>query len=228
MTDQITLGGDASVSDESGGTRAEAEAFAAEDSRGPSALSAAGLGAPSLSAALEALLIVAEEPMTVEDLAVATASQPTLVQETLVLLQQQYLADERGFEIRQISGGWRFLSAAACSGLMHRWVTDGRNAKLSQAALETLAVIAYRQPVSRARISAIRGVSVDAVVRTLQARGLIEEAGIEPTSGAHLYRTTRAFLERLGLTDLAELPPIAHLLPAPEDVTDHVEGTELS
>jgi len=185
------------------------------------------LGAPSLSAALEALLILAEEPVPVEELARVTAASSGDVAQTLAQLAQEYLESERGFELRNVAGGWRFYSSEACAELVQRWVTDGRQARLSQAALETLAVIAYRQPVSRALVGSIRGVSVDGVIRTLLARGLIREAGTDASSTARLFATTDHFLERMGLTSLEELPPIAHLLPDPGEVTDHTDGEPL-
>jgi segregation and condensation protein B len=126
----------------------------------------------------------------------------------------------RGFELRQLAGGWRVYSRAAYSGIVSQFVVDGQTARLTQAALETLAVIAYRQPVSRARVSAIRGVNVDSVVRTLAQRGLIEEVGTDPVSGAFLYRTTAYFLERLGIGSVDELPQIAQHLPGLENLHD--------
>ncbi|MGA0946124.1 MAG: SMC-Scp complex subunit ScpB, partial [Candidatus Nanopelagicales bacterium] len=140
--------------------------------------------APSLGAALEALLIVAVEPLSTVDLAEATRHPVDAVATRLAELAQEYLDQERGFALREVAGGWRFYTSASCSGLVERWVLDGQQAKLTQAALETLAVIAYRQPVSRARISAVRGVNVDGVLRTLQSRGLLEEAGTDPSSQA--------------------------------------------
>jgi segregation and condensation protein B len=128
-------------------------------------------------------------------------------------LAEQYREEGRGFELREIAGGWRFSSAAACAPYVERFVTEGQPARLTQAALETLAVVAYRQPVSRARISAVRGVNVEGVMRTLVTRGLIEETGTEPETGAILYRTTSYFLERLGLASLDDLPDLAPFLP---------------
>lgn len=185
------------------------------------------LGAPSLAAALEALLLLAEDPMSVEELARATFSEPDEVARTLADLAAQYDEQGRGFELRQLAGAWRFYTSHHCSALIQRWVTDARQSKLSQAALETLAVIAYRQPVARAVISSIRGVNVDGVVRTLLARGLIEERGSDPTTGARLYATTDYFLERMGMTSLTDLPAITHLLPDPSEVTHHTDGEPL-
>ena len=171
------------------------------------------LPAPSLGAALEALLIVAVEPLSAVDLAEATRQPVDEVAARLRSLSEEYAAAGRGFALREVAGGWRFYTSEACSGMVERWVLDGQQARLTQAALETLAVIAYRQPVSRSRISAVRGVNVDGVLRTLQSRGLIEEAGTDPSSQAILYRTTPYFLERLGIASLDDLPDLAEHLP---------------
>ena len=171
------------------------------------------LGAPSLAAALEALLIVAVEPMPTLLLAQATRRPTDEVEVALHELAADYDQSERGFTLREVAGGWRYYTRDTCSAVVERWVLDGQQARLTQASLETLAVIAYRQPVSRARISAVRGVNVDGVLRTLQARGLIEEAGIDPSSQAILYRTTAYFLERLGIASLDDLPDLAEYLP---------------
>ena len=178
------------------------------------------LGAPSLSAALEALLLVAEEPMTLATLATLTRTPEDDVVRTLHDLAQEYAIAGRGFDLRELGGGWRFWTRDNCAQVVERFVLDGQHGKLTQAALETLAVVAYRQPVTRARISAIRGVNVDGVVRTLVTRGLIEEVGHDGETGAHLYRTTTYFLERLGLKSLDELPPIAEHLPMPDSVEE--------
>lgn len=183
-----------------------------------------GIGAPSLSAALESLLLLADEPMTAVNLAQATRSPVPEVESTLTDLAQQYTEAMRGFDLREIAGGWRFYTRAECSPLIERWVVDGQQARLTQAALETLAVIAYRQPVSRGRVSAIRGVNVDGVIKTLLSRGLIEEAGHEDESHAILYSTTSYFLERLGIASLEELPPIAEHLPDLADLEDVLDS----
>lgn len=171
------------------------------------------LGAPSMGAALEALLIVAVEPMPTVQLAQATRRPVDEVEAALHELAADYERSERGFTLREVAGGWRYYTRDTCSGVVERWVLDGQQARLTQASLETLAVIAYRQPVSRARISAVRGVNVDGVLRTLQSRGLIEEAGIDQSSQAILYRTTAYFLERLGIASLDDLPDLAEYLP---------------
>jgi len=162
------------------------------------------LGAPSLRAALEALLMVTEEPMSTSTLATLTRTPEEVVVTTLHDLAQEYAVQERGFDLRELGGGWRFWTRDNCAQVVERFVLDGQHGRLSQAGLETLAVVAYRQPVTRSRISAIRGVNVDGVVRTLVTRGLIEETGHDHETGAHLYRTTTYFLERLGLKSLDE------------------------
>lgn len=171
------------------------------------------LGAPTLTAALEALLLVADVPMPVLTLASITRRPAPEVAEALIALTDQYAADARGFDLREVAGGWRYYTRDDCAAVVERFVRDGQQARLTQAALETLAVVAYRQPVSRARVSAVRGVNVDGVIRTLVSRGLIEECGTDDDSGAYLYRTTSLFLERLGLRSLDELPILADYLP---------------
>ena len=169
-----------------------------------------------LRAAAEAVLVVADGSVTCAALAEALGVGEARAGELLESLAAEYAGDgdgpARGFVLRRAAGGWRLASAPAFHDLVERFVIGGATSRLSQAALETLAVIAYRQPVTRGRIAAIRGVSVDGVVRTLCARGLIEEAGAEP-SGALLYRTTDEFLEYLGLDSLDDLPPLAPYLP---------------
>ncbi|NBU32788.1 MAG: SMC-Scp complex subunit ScpB [Actinobacteria bacterium] len=176
------------------------------------------LGAPDLRSALEALLLVADEPMTTATLATLTRTPEDQILDTLRDLSAEYTEQGRGFDLKEIAGGWRFWTRADCAGVVERFVLDGQHARLTQAALETLAVVAYRQPVTRSRISAIRGVNVDSVVRNLVARGLIEEVGHDHETGAHLYQTTTYFLERLGLKSLEDLPPIAEHLPMPDNV----------
>lgn len=163
-------------------------------------------------AALEAVLMVADEPISAIRLAAVLGLPTGAVEETLADLAEEYRAQVRGFDLRQVADGWRFYSAAPYAEVVGRFVLDGQTARLTQAALETLAVIAYRQPVTRGQVSAVRGVNVDSVVRTLGARGLVHEVGTEP-SGAVLYATTSYFLERMGLTSLDELPPLAPYLP---------------
>lgn len=173
-----------------------------------------------LEAALEALLLVVDEPA--EDALLAEAlGQPTeRVREALTRLAARYAAEERGIDLRHIGGGWRFYTRDRYAPYVERMLRDGQRAKLTRAALETLAVVAYRQPVTRARVSAVRGVNCDGVIRTLLTRGLVEETGIDPQTQGILYRTTELFLERLGLSSLDELPPLAPLLPEVDAIDD--------
>ena len=122
-----------------------------------------------------------------------------------------------------MAGGWRFYTRDAYAPVVEQFLLEGQQARLTQAALETLAVVAYKQPVSRARVSAVRGVNVDGVVRTLLNRGLLEEAGADAETGAHLYRTTTYFLERIGVTSLDELPALAPFLPGADEMDDLVD-----
>ena len=128
-------------------------------------------------------------------------------------LALSYEEQGRGFQLREIAGGWRFYSHPDQAPLVEKFVLDGQQTRLTQAALETLAVIAYRQPVSRARVSAIRGVNVEAVMKTLLTRGLVEERGVEPETGAILYGTTSYFLEKIGIRSIEDLPALAPFLP---------------
>lgn len=171
--------------------------------------------------ALEAVLMVVDEPVTEVALAMALEQPVDDVAAALVDLEADYGAANRGFTLRQVGGGWRIYSRSEYAPVVEKFLLEGQQAKLTQASLETLAVIAYRQPISRSRISAVRGVNVDGVVRTLLGRGLIEEVGSEHESGAFLYGTTTYFLERLGLGSLEELPALAPYLPE-IDVLDEI------
>ena len=168
---------------------------------------------PPLRAALEAVLLVTDQPVAAVTLAQVVERPTEEVEATLAELAAEYEEQGRGFELRAVAGGWRLYTRADCAPYVERFVLDGQQARLTQAALETLAVIAYRQPVTRARVGAVRGVNVDGVVRTLLARGLITEAGQDDETGGILYRTTPLLLERLGLQSLEELPSLAPLLP---------------
>lgn len=172
---------------------------------------------PSTAAAIEAILVVVDEPVDASTIAQVLERPRVEVAQVLQDLADQYTADGRGFELRHIAGGWRLYTRPEHAAVVERFVLDGQQAKLSQAALETLAVVAYRQPVSRARVSAVRGVNCDGVMRTLTTRGLVEDAGTDAETGAILYRTTPYFLERLGMSSLDDLPPLAPFLP---DATD--------
>jgi segregation and condensation protein B len=163
--------------------------------------------------ALEAILLVVDEPVQ-EIMLAQVMEQPTeRVAETLEDLARDYEDAGHGFELRKVGGGWRLYTRPQYASYVERFVLDGQSVRLTQAALETLAVVAYKQPVTRSRISAIRGVNCDGVIRTLTSRGLVEECGTEPESGAFLYRTTTLFLEKLGLDNVGQLPPLAPFLP---------------
>src|SRR6202453_3886343 len=186
----------------------------------PETLAAAPEG-PGLRASLEAILLVADEPVPVVMLAQVLERPRNEVAAELCDLAAAYTAEGRGFELREIAGGWRYYTREDCAQLVERFVSDGQEVRLTQAALETLAVVAYRQPVSRARVSGVRGVNCDGVMRTLVLRGLTEEAGTDSETGAILFRTTSYFLERLGLASLEDLPDLAPLLPENiEDIED--------
>ena len=160
---------------------------------------------------IEAILMVVDEPVTELTLAQVLESTVDEIELALANLSQSY--ENRGFALKKIGGGWRFYSHPDLASVVERFVLDGQQSRLTQAALETLSVVAYRQPVSRARVSAIRGVNVEAVMKTLITRGLVEESGLEHETGAILYRTTSFFLERLGLNSLEDLPALAPYLP---------------
>ena len=172
-------------------------------------------------AAIEAVLMVVDEPVTEMSLASALELPVEDVLRHLHELAAEYDESNRGFAIKGIAGGWRVYSRAEYAPVIEKFLVDGAQARLSQAARETLAVIAYRQPVSRSRVSSVRGVNVDGVVRTLLTRGLIEEMGEEGEFGATLYGTTSYFLQRLGLGSLDELPALAPYLPE-VDVLDEL------
>jgi segregation and condensation protein B len=172
----------------------------------------------NVAGALEALLLLAAEPVTEFELAQAVGVPELVVAETLAELVAFYEETGRGFELRQVGGGWRYYTREEYADLITRYVVEGQHSKLSQAALETLAVVAYTQPISRSRVSAVRGVNVDGVMRTLMARGLIEEVGHDQESGAVLFATTSYFLERMGLRALEDLPPLAPQLPEVEEL----------
>ena len=173
-----------------------------------------------LRPALEALLMVADQPLDVATLASAAGHPVVAVDEALADLAREYDEQRRGFELRNVAGGWRYYTREEFATVVEGFVLDGQQARLTQAALETLAVVAYKQPVSRARVSAIRGVNVDGVMRTLLTRGLVEEAGHDGEHGATLYRTSGYFLERIGVTSLDELPELAPYLPDMDDLED--------
>jgi segregation and condensation protein B len=174
---------------------------------------------------LEAILLVADEPVPAATMAEVVGSRLTEVEDLLVDLAGEYARDGRGFVLRAVAGGWRLYTNPGARTAVEAFLRAGQQSRLTRAALETLAVIAYRQPVTRFQVAAVRGVNVDGVFRTLAARGLIHEVGTDPGPGqATLYGTTPAFLEQLGLNDLDQLPPIKDYLPEGIDLLDLQDG----
>jgi segregation and condensation protein B len=178
------------------------------------------LSPEELSGGLEALLFVMDDPVDEDTLAAALRCTVEQVRAGLAELGAGYDQRNAGLTLRKVGEGWRLYTREAHAGVVERYLVDGQRSRLTQAALETLAVIAYRQPVTRARVSAIRGVGVDGVMRTLLSRGLVHEVGTDPDSGGGLYATTPLFLERLGLTGLADLPELAPFLPETSAMLD--------
>jgi len=169
--------------------------------------------------AVEAILMVAEEPVEPQLLAELLELSVARVEELCARLEAVYVADDRGFVLARVAGGYRFQSHPDLAPYVERFVLQGQSARLSAAALETLAIVAYRQPVSRAQVAAIRGVNADAVVRTLEQKGYVNQVGHDPGPGqALLYGTTRLFLEKLGLDSIEDLPALAEFVPGPETV----------
>jgi len=173
-----------------------------------------------LNAALEALLLVVDSPIGDEALASAVDQPVSRVADALRRMSESYDAAGRGIDLRRVGDGWRFYTRDRHAPFVERLLLDGQRAKLTRAALETLAVVAYRQPVTRSRVAAVRGVNVDGVMRTLLSRGLIEESGSDPDTHGVLYCTTELFLERIGLSSLDDLPSLAPLLPEVDAIDD--------
>jgi segregation and condensation protein B len=172
---------------------------------------------------LEAMLFVADEPVPLTVLAQITEESRNRVTAELEALRNDLVEGERGLVLREVAGGWRLYTHPDAAAHVEKFVLAVQQPRLTQAALETIAVVAYKQPVTRQQISAIRGVDSDGVVATLELRGLVQEIGRDPGPGqAVLYGTSPKFLERLGLRDLDQLPPIADLLP-PASVANELE-----
>lgn len=186
----------------------------------------AELDADELKRVLEALLLVIDTPVTADALAAATEQPVYRVAAKLQLMADELTGRDSGIDLRHTSEGWRMYTRARFAPYVEKLLLDGARTKLTRAALETLAVVAYRQPVTRARVSAVRGVNVDPVMRTLLARGLITEVGTDADTGAVTFATTELFLERLGLTSLSELPDIAPLLPDVDTIDDLSESLD--
>jgi segregation and condensation protein B len=200
---------------------------AAGGDRGPRTSEEAEPPAPmdegEMRAALEAILLVVDEPVAEMQLAQILEQPTERVAAMLEDISARYTAAGHGFDLRRAAGGWRLYTRPEYAAYVERFVLDGQSVRLTQAALETLAVVAYKQPVTRSRISAIRGVNCDGVMRTLVTRGLVEECGTESETGAYLYRTTALFLEKLGLNSVDQLPPLAPFLP--DDVEEVLDAS---
>jgi segregation and condensation protein B len=181
--------------------------------------------ADDVERAIEAILMVTEDPVPPDLLAQILEIATARVEEICTELQLRYQTDDRGFQLVRVAGGYRYQSHPDLAPYVERFVLEGQTARLSAAALETLAIVAYKQPVSRMQVSAIRGVNVDGVLRTLQQRGYVDEVGRDPGPGqAVLYGTTPLFLERLGLDSVDQLPPLGEFVPGPE-VMDALENS---
>ncbi|MCL2024213.1 MAG: SMC-Scp complex subunit ScpB [Coriobacteriia bacterium] len=180
--------------------------------------------------ALEALLFVSDEPTSAATFAEMLGVETTEVTRTLKALRDEYETDRRGFQLREVAGGWRFYSNPTYHEIIERYVLSWDTRRLSQAALETLAVIAYRQPVTRGGINAVRGVNSEAVVSSLVEKGLVREAGRDKASGnAILYATTKSFLEKFGLKSTKDLPPIEEFMPSvseQEAITERLDAAQ--
>lgn len=198
----------------------------AADAPSDDATEAEPLDDADLQSALEAMLLVIDSPAPSSLLASAVGDEAERVETTLRRMSAELTANRSGIDLRYVGDGWRFYTRSEFAPYVERMLLDGARSKLTRAALETLAVVAYRQPLTRARVSAVRGVNVDGVMRTLLARGLIAEVGVDPDSNATQYSTTELFLERLGLASLADLPALAPLLPDVDlidEINDSVE-----
>jgi len=184
-------------------------------------------GSESLRGALEALLFVSDEPVAAARLARLLDTAPGDVEAALADLAEEYRETERGFQLREVAGGWRFYTHPAYHDVIEQYVLSWDTRRLSQAALEALAVVAYHQPVTRAGINAVRGVNSEGVLASLVEKGLVREVGRDKNGGnAIIYGTTRTFLEKFGLKDINELPPLAEF--APDSDTEHSIRDRLS
>ena len=188
-------------------------------------MSGNGIDADEIARAIEGIVMVAVEPVPAELIAQLLEVPVATVESTVARLADEYEGLGRGFQLVRVAGGYRFQSHPAVSAYVERFVLEGQRARLSAAALETLAIIAYKQPISRLQIAAIRGVDPDAVLRTLQGRGYIEQRGRDEGPGqAVLWGTTQLFLEKLGLDSVAGLPPLAEFVPD-ASVVEALEAT---
>jgi segregation and condensation protein B len=187
-------------------------------------------GPSKIRGAVEALLFVSDEPVAASRIAKVLEAPPGEVERALAALAQEYATDERGFQLREVAGGWRLYTHPAHHDIVDQYVLSWDTRRLSQAALEALAVVAYHQPVSRQGVNAVRGVNSEGVIASLIEKGLVREVGRDKAGGnAILYGTTRTFLERFGLKDLAELPPLEDFSPDPDTeraIRDRLSATE--
>lgn len=178
--------------------------------------------------AIEALVLVATDPVPAELMAELLETPVVVVERLCQKLAEAYEEAGHGFQLAKVAGGYRYQTHPDMAVYVERFILEGQRARLSAAALETLAIVAYKQPISRAQIAAIRGVDPDGVLRTLHGRGYIDQVGRDPGPGqAVLYGTTPAFLEKLGLDSLDDLPPIAEFIPGAEVVEALEQGLRL-
>lgn len=171
----------------------------------------------SLRGAVEALLFVSDEPVSVAQIAKVLEESESAVGSALGKIAEEYARDERGFQLREVAGGWKLYTHPAYHEKIEAYVLSWDTRRLSQAALEALAVIAYHQPVTRSGVNAVRGVNSEGVISSLVDKGLVREVGRDRNQGnAILYGTTRTFLEKFGLKDISELPPLEEFAPDPQ------------
>ena len=182
-----------------------------------------------LMSAAEALLFVSDEPVSAARLSEILEVSPVQIDEALVALAAEYMDENRGIQLREVAGGWRFYTHPAYHDAIERYVISWDTHRMSQAALEALAVIAYHQPVTRATVNAIRGVNSESVVSSLVEKGLVREMGRDKPGGSILYGTTRTFLERFGLKSVKDLPPLEDFAPdeaSREQIRERLSGTD--
>lgn len=185
---------------------------------------ATGVDDAELRRAVEAIVMVADEPVSPQLLGELLEVGSVRAEELCAELAALYEEERRGFTLVRIAGGYRFQSHPDLATYVERFVLDGQASRLSAAAMETLAIVAYKQPISRAQVAQIRGVNVDAVMRTLVQRGYVTEVAVDPGPGqASLFGTTRLFLESLGLDSVADLPPLGDFVPG-ADVMEVLEA----
>ena len=186
----------------------------------PSEQQAPRSGVQALRPYIESVLLVTDAPVTVEQLARVLDDDAATIATVLTEMSAEFTQQGSGFDLRETAEGWRLYTRPEYADVVEAFILDGNHTRLSRAALETLAVVAYRQPVTRSQVSAVRGVNVDGVMRTLQLRGLIKEVDVDTSTGAHLYATTEMLVEQLGIESLDQLPDLAPLLPDVESIEE--------